>query len=72
MESGDKSDDNSIMPPLLCEEEMYAMGSGDESDDDPMSTDMLEDIFARSQSNPNINRIETRYKVHDHINQRQL
>ena len=32
------------MPPLISEEEMDAMGSGDESDDEPMSTEMLEDI----------------------------
>ena len=31
--SGDKSDDNSIIPPLLIEEEMYAMYYGNESDD---------------------------------------
>ena len=29
-ESGDESDDDSIMPPLLSEEEMDAMDSGDE------------------------------------------
>ena len=43
-ESGDKSDDNSIMPPPLREEEMDAMDSSDELDDDPVSTEMLEDI----------------------------
>ena len=32
------------MPPLLSEEEMDAMDFGDESDDDPMSTEMLENI----------------------------
>ena len=37
-ESGDKSDDGSIMPPQLSEEEMDAMDYGYESDDDPMST----------------------------------
>ena len=31
--NGDKSDGNSIMPPLLIEEEMYAMYYGNESDD---------------------------------------
>ena len=33
-ESGDKSDENSLIPPLLNEEEMDAMNSGDESDHD--------------------------------------
>ena len=32
------------------------MDYGDESDDDPMSMDMLEDIRDRGQSHPNINR----------------
>ena len=41
-ESGDESDDNSIMPPLLSEEEMDAMDSGYESDNEPMPTEMLE------------------------------
>ena len=36
--SGDKYDDDSIMLPLISEEEIDVMDSGDESDDDPMST----------------------------------
>ena len=40
-ESGDESDEDSIMPPLLSEEDMDAMDYGDESDDDPISTEML-------------------------------
>ena len=32
---------------------------------------MLEDILDGSQSHPNVNRIESRYKVRDFINQRQ-
>ena len=36
-ESGDKSDDSSIMPPLISEEEIDVMDSGDDSDYDPMS-----------------------------------
>ena len=35
--SGDESDEASMMPPLLSEEEMDATDSGDESDDDTMS-----------------------------------
>ena len=45
------------MPPLLSEEEMDAMDYGDESDDEPISTDMLEDIRGGSQSHLNVNRI---------------
>ena len=37
-ESSDKSDEDSIMPPLLSKEEMDAMDSGDESDHDLIST----------------------------------
>ena len=51
---------------------MDAMDSGDESDDDLMSTDMLEEIHDGSQSHPNFNRREARYKVHDHIKKIQL
>ena len=57
------------MPPLISKEEMDAMDSGDEIDDDLMSTDMLEDIHDRSQYQPKIYRIETRYKIFDHIKQ---
>ena len=37
-ESGDESEDDSIMPPLLSKEEMDTMDYGDESDHDPIST----------------------------------
>ena len=40
--SGDESNDDTIMPPLLSEEEMYAMDSCDESDHDLISTKKLE------------------------------
>ena len=44
------------MPPLLSEEDLDAMDSGDDSDDEPMYTEMLEDISDKSKSHPNINR----------------
>ena len=56
-ESGDESDDDSIVPPLLSKEKMDVMDSVDESDDEPMSTEMLEDIRDDSQSHLNLNRI---------------
>ena len=59
------------MTPLLSEEKMDAMGSGDESYDDPMSTEMLEDIHGGSHSHPTINKRESRYKIRDRIKQRQ-
>ena len=70
-ESGDESDDNSVMPPLLSLEEMDAMYYGDESDHDSMFTAMLEDICDRSQYHPSVNMREVRYKIYDHIRQRQ-
>ena len=70
-ESSDGSDNNPIMPTLLSEEEMDAMDSGDESDHDIISTDMLETNYDGSQSHPNINRRESRFKILDYIKQRQ-
>ena len=43
------------MPPLLIEEDMDVMDSGDESDNDPIFTEMLEDIYDLSQSHMNVN-----------------
>ena len=68
-ESGDKSDNKSI---LMSEQDMDAMNSGDESDHDLIFTDMLEDICDRIQTHPNVTRRESRYKLRDHIRQRQL
>ena len=64
--SGNKSDDCSTLIPLVSEEGMDALISGDDYDAEPMSTDMLEDIRDGSQSHPGINRRETRYKIFDH------
>ena len=47
------------------------MDSGNESDDDPMSMEMLEDIRDGSQSHSNVNERKGRYKMRDFINQRQ-
>ena len=48
---------------------MDAMDYDDESDDEPMSTEILEDIRDGSQSHQNVNRIEARYKTCDCIKQ---
>ena len=45
------------------------MDSGNESDGDPISTEMLEDIREGIQSRLHVNRRETPYKIRDHINQ---
>ena len=70
-EIGDKSDGDSIMLPLHSEEEIEAMDYGDESDYDPMSMDMLEDIRNGSQYHLTVCNIEARYKIRDCINQGQ-
>ena len=59
------------MPPLISEEEIYAMDSGDESDHNIISTEMLVDIRDGSQIHPNVNMREARYKLRDRIRQRQ-
>ena len=59
------------MPPIFSEEDMDAMDSGNESDHDLISTEMLEEIRDGSQTNPKIYRGEARYKIRDHIKQRQ-
>ena len=51
---------------------MDAMDSGDESDHDIISTDMLENIRDGSQSRQNVNQRESCYKIRDRIRQRQL
>ena len=55
----------------MSEQDMEDINSGDESDHDLISTEMLEDIRDRSQTHPNINRREARYKIRDRIRQRQ-
>ena len=47
------------------------MDSDNESDDEPISMDMSEDIRDGSQSHPNVNRRESRYKIRYCIKQRQ-
>ena len=48
------------------------MSSEDESDAEPMHTDMLEDIRDGSQSCSIINKIEVRYKICDHSERGQV
>ena len=56
---------------MLIEQDMDAINYSDESDHDLVSTEMLEDMCDRSQTNPNFNRREARYKIRDRIRQRQ-
>ena len=66
------NDDDSIITPLVSKKDMDAMYSGNKSDHDLISTDMLEDICYRSQSHSNVNQREARYKIRDSIRKRKL
>ena len=48
------------------------MSSGNESDAEPMSTNMLEDIHDGIQSHPSIDRRNSCYKICDRIEQRRV
>ena len=50
---------------------MDAINSGNESDHDLISTEMLEDIRDGSQTHPNVNIREAHNKIRDSIRQRQ-
>ena len=43
---------------MMSKQDMDAINSGNESDNDLISTEMLEDIHDGSQNHPNINRRE--------------
>ena len=60
VESGDESDNESIM---MSKQDMENLNSSDESDHDLISTDMLHDIRYGSQTHPNVNKREARYKI---------
>ena len=66
--SGEESDNESIM---MSEQDMDAINSGDESDHDLISTEMLEDICDESQTHPTVNKREARFEICDRIKQRQ-
>ena len=57
---------------MMREKYIDAINSGDESDHDFISTEMLEDICDGSQTNPNVNRRESCHKICDLIWQIQL
>ena len=57
------------MTTLLSIEEMDVLDSGDDSDNEPISTEMLEDISDRSQSCSKSNMREICHKIRDRIKQ---
>ena len=56
-ESGDESDKKSIM---MSKQDMENINSGDDSDHDLISTEMLHDIRYRSKTHTNFNKREAR------------
>ena len=57
---------------MMSKQDIDAINSGDESDHDLISAEMLEYICDGSQTHPNVNRREAHYKIRDRIRQRQL
>ena len=53
----------------MSEEDMETINSSDKSDHDRISTEMLHDIRDVSQTHPNVNKREARYKIRDRISQ---
>ena len=56
---------------MMIEQDTENLDSNEESNHDLISTEMLEDICDGSQTHPNCNRREIRYKIRDRIRQRQ-
>ena len=56
---------------MMSEQDMDNLDSSDESDHDLISTEMLKDIPDGSQTHPNVNKKEARYKIRDRVRQKQ-
>ena len=56
----------------MSEQDMENINYGDQSDHDLISTEMLEDISDGSQTHPNFNKREARYKLRDRSRQKEL
>ena len=54
----------------MSEQDMENLDSSDESDHDLIFTEMLHDIRDGSQTHPNVNKWEARYKIRDRVRQR--
>ena len=66
IESGDKSDSESIM---MSEQDMENIDEKETFDDNLISTETLHDICDRNQTNPKINKREARMSIRDRIKQ---
>ena len=67
-ESGEESDSKSLM---MSEQDMENLDSNEQSNHDFISTEMLEDIRDGSQTHPNVNKRESRYKIRDRVRQKE-
>ena len=56
---------------MMSKQNKKNLNSGDESDHDLISTEMLQDIRDGSHTRPNFNKTEARYKIRYCIRQRQ-
>ena len=56
---------------MMSEQDMENINSGDESDHDLISAEVLEFIRDGSQTHLNVNRREARYKIRDRIRQKE-
>ena len=57
---------------MMSEQDMENLDSNEQSDHDLISTEMLEDICDGSQTHPNVDKREARYKIRDHIRRKEL
>ena len=66
-ESGDESNNESLM---MNKQDMENIDEKENFDDDHISTETLEDICDGNQTHPNVDKMEARRKIRDHIKQR--
>ena len=67
-ESGDESDSESL---LMNEQDMENLDENETFDHDLITTETLEYIRDGNQTHQTVNKREARYKIRDHIRQRQ-
>ena len=56
---------------MMSKQDMENIDSNEQLDHDLISTEMLEDICDGSQTHPNVNKKEARYKIRDRVRQKE-
>ena len=56
---------------MMSEQDMENLDSNEESDNDLISTEMLEDIRDESQTHLNVNKRKARYKIRDRVRKKE-